>query len=372
MQVPPHDPVRALADDQEFVRTLFEASSIGMNLCRLDGLWLRSNPAFLQIIGYSREEADEGLTYWQLTPRKYDASEAEQLRLLGDTGRYGPYEKEFVRKDGTLVPVRLNGYIVETGGQRLIWSFIEDITIERELAKERLAAIHQSKLAALGELAASIVHEINNPLAVIAGYSDLALVACTEGNQELVHEAVEQIQRAVTRAGAITDTLRRMYRDSTLSEAQAVSVAAVVRDAATLTGPKVKSEGLTLDLQVDTEAAVRGNPIELGQVLINLVNNAVDAVKDAPERRIGVTAHEKSGAVEICVEDSGPGVPEDQRHRLFDPFFTTKPPELGTGLGLSISQQIARSMGGNLAYERAGDRTRFVLRLPAVPPHPGR
>ena len=90
-----------LEERESLIRDLFEESPFGLNLCRMDGLWLQSNPAFLEIIGYSREEADGGLTYWQLTPRKYDADEAVQLEKLRTTRRYGPYEKEFVRKDGT-------------------------------------------------------------------------------------------------------------------------------------------------------------------------------------------------------------------------------------------------------------------------------
>lgn len=363
------DPGTALVDDAEFVRTLFEASSIGMNLCRLDGLWLRSNPAFLGIIGYSREEADGGLTYWQLTPRRYDAQEAEQLRLLQDTGRYGPYEKEFVRKDGSLVPVRLNGYLVEAqGGQHLIWSFIEDITAERDLAQQRLAAIHQSKLAALGELAASVAHEINNPLSVIMGYADVLEASVGTGDEALVREAVGHIQRAVERASAIADSLRRTSRDSALHRSEPVSVTEVVRDATVLTSARVRAEGLTLRVSVVDDVRVRGNPIELGQVLINLVNNAVDAVQTAPEREIGVSVRQQQEQVEIAVEDSGPGVADEHRERIFDAFFTTKPLGSGTGLGLSISRQIARSMGGDLAYERTpAHHTRFVLRLPADP-----
>jgi len=101
-----------LAEREGLIRELFDHSPIGLNLCRMDGLWLESNPAFLDIIGYSPAEADGGLTYWQLTPRRYDAEEAEQLERLRTHRRYGPYEKEFIRKDGSLVPVRLNGFLI--------------------------------------------------------------------------------------------------------------------------------------------------------------------------------------------------------------------------------------------------------------------
>ena len=148
---------------------------MGLNLCTMDGLWLESNQAFCDIIGYTQAEADGGLTYWQLTPRKYDAQEQVQLEKLRTTRRYGPYEKEFIRKDGTLVPVRLNGFVVEREGKPYIWSLIEDLTAQRaleaELEDERLKAIQASKLATVGEMAAGIAHELNNPLGIIDAYA---------------------------------------------------------------------------------------------------------------------------------------------------------------------------------------------------------
>lgn len=111
---------RRLGEHESLIRDFFAESPLGLNLCRMDGLWLNSNDAFLRIIGYSREEADGGLTYWQLTPRRYDAEEAVQLEALRTRKRYGPYEKEFIRKDGSLVPVRLHGVLIERDSETFI------------------------------------------------------------------------------------------------------------------------------------------------------------------------------------------------------------------------------------------------------------
>lgn len=129
-----------LNEHKEFSNTFFTNASIGLNLCKLDGTWLKSNPAFLKMIGYSKEEANGNLTYWQLTPRKYDKMEEVQLANLRNKGNYGPYEKEFIRKDGTLIPVRLNGFIFERHGEKYIWSIIEDLTEKMKLEESERTA----------------------------------------------------------------------------------------------------------------------------------------------------------------------------------------------------------------------------------------
>ena len=358
----------ALLAQERFVRAFFEESSVGLNLCRMDGHWLESNRAFLDIIGYPAEEAnDDRLTSWQLTPRKYDAQEAKQLASLAATGKYGPYEKEFIRKDGSLVPVRLNGFVIDVGGEKMIWSFIEDLSAERALETERLKAIHGSKLAALGEMAASIAHEINNPLAIISAYAFTLAESVASKDQAMIDEALTEIQRSVERAGAITAGLRRLSRGTATSTFDRLELKSIVAEAMALAGARTRAEGLILDLDIRTTAIVRANGVQLVQVLLNLVNNAVDAVKRAPVRKVAVRAIEVEGFVDVIVEDTGAGVAPEHAARLFDRFFTTKEPDEGTGLGLSISRDIVQSMNGSLTWARVADRTRFTARLPREP-----
>lgn len=359
----------ALLAQERFVRAFFEESSVGLNLCRMDGHWLESNRAFLDIIGYAAHEADDGkLTYWQLTPRKYDALEAEQLARLAATGKYGPYEKEFIRKDGSLVPVRLNGFVIEAGGEKMIWSFIEDLSSQRALETERLKAIHGSKLAALGEMAASIAHEINNPLAIISAFAFTLPRSIAAGDQALITEALTEIQQAVERAGAITAGLRRLSRGTAKSAVEPIELKSVITETMGLAAARTRAEGLVLELDLQTTATVQGNGVQLLQVLLNLVNNAVDAVKGAAVRQLAVRARDDGAFALVIVEDTGPGIAPEHAGRLFDRFFTTKEPDEGTGLGLSISRDIVQSMHGTLTWDRAGDRTRFIVRLPRVTP----
>lgn len=136
----------ALTESENYNRTLFEQSSIGLALTSLEGKLIYINATFANIIGHTVEDAKK-LTYWDITPKKYESEEEIQLRQLESTGKYGPYEKEYIHKDGHLVPVRLQGLIIERNGERYIWSSVEDISerkkAERELfeAKEKLSQI---------------------------------------------------------------------------------------------------------------------------------------------------------------------------------------------------------------------------------------
>lgn len=362
---------KRLEERESLIRDLFEKSPVGLNLCRMDGLWLESNPAFLRIIGYSREEADGGLTYWQLTPRKYDADEKRQLELLRQVKHYGPYEKEFIRKDGTLVPVRLNGFIVERDGEEFIWSLIEDMTeqraLEAKLEEERVRAIQASKLATMGEMAASFAHEINNPLSIISAFSHVLDDAVTKGRTQEAKEAIEAIHSATDRAAKIVRGLRRFARESVREPKARVGVASLIEDAMVLCRARIDTHGVSLSVDKNSTAQVEGHAIELSQVLVNLLNNAFDATRGSRAGWIRVSVKdEPDGYVALAVEDSGPGVPEQARDAVFRSFFTTKKSGEGTGLGLSISRSIVERHGGTLTLDATAPNTRFVVRLPRV------
>ncbi|MBK9037193.1 MAG: PAS domain S-box protein [Myxococcales bacterium] len=365
---------RRLGQRESTIRDFFAQSPLGLNLCRMDGLWLESNPAFLRIIGYTPAEADGGLTYWQLTPRKYDADEAAQLEQLRTTRRYGPYEKEFIRKDGTTIPVRLHGFLIEREAETLIWSLIEDMTeqraLEQKVEEERLNAIQASKLALLGEMAAGIAHEINNPLGIIELFAYSLQGAIASGDTAGAQEAIDGIRAAASRAGQIVSGLSRFSRESRGEPRGAVELAAVVGDAVGLCRARIAGATVALTVEVATTARVLGHPIELSQVLVNLLTNALDVAQAADPGWIRLTAVDVNdgsrGEVTVAVEDSGPPLPADARDRIFRPFFTTKKVGEGTGLGLSISRSIVERHGGTLDLDPTAACTRFVLRLPVV------
>jgi len=357
---------RRFEEHDAMIRDLFEKSPIGLNLCRMDGLWVQSNPAFLDMIGYSREEADNGLTYWQLTPRSYDADEAVQLEQLRTTRRYGPYEKEFIQKSGRHIPVRLNGFLVERDGETYIWSIIEDLTAQRELEnaveRERIKAIQTAKLATLGELAASIAHEINNPLQIIEAYAYMIGTMIEKGETADATAGLRAIREATARAASIVSGLKRYARKSAL-EPERFDLARLVDDTVALWRLRVRSE--SVDLQVSlTSVSVVGRPLEISQVVLNLLNNAFDAIKSAKESKVRVSVESSADRAWVAVENSGPRIPDAIAEEIFRAFFTTKPSGEGTGLGLSISREIVERYGGTLTLDRSTAMTRFVIELP--------
>ncbi len=360
---------RQVSEQNEFERALFERSPIGMNLCRMDGTWLESNPAFLDIIGYTQAEADGKLTYWGLTPRRYDEQEAVQLELLTTTKRYGPYEKEFIRKDGSLVPVRLSGFLIERSNEQFIWSLIEDITsrkaLEAENEQERLKTIQASKLAMLGEMAAGVAHEINNPLSIISGY--LQVLTQRPASEALIEEGLQAMSAATERARLIVDGMRKIARDDAPGPVQPAVIRDVVEQTLVVYEERLKSHGVELTLDLGCESAALCRPHQLTQVLLNLMTNAFHAIEDAPQASIGIGIEDRPDSVCIQIVDSGPGIPPGQREKIFQPFFTTKVVGRGTGLGLSISKGIVEGFGGELTLERASNPTTFTVTLAKLP-----
>lgn len=364
-----------LGKSPDLSHLFFEGASLGLNLCRMDGTWIESNPAFYKMIGYTREEADSGLTYWQLTPRKYDDMEKRQLESLARDGRYGPYEKEFIRKDGSLVPVRLNGFIVERNGEKLIWSVIEDLSkiqtldnevkeLERAMRMERAKAIQNAKLASLGELAAGIAHEINNPLAIIYGSTELLMNYVNDPVK--LGAKVDSIKRSCERIAKIVAGLKKFSRSGEKSVLTVHSLEKVVSESLVLTESKAKRANTVLTFECGSDAEVECDEIEIEQVLVNLINNAIDATEEVTNRWVRISIFEEGPFVVLQVRDSGMGIPENIRDRLFEPFVTGKRSGKGTGLGLSIAKGILDEHGATITLLSDEPETCFEVRFKKV------
>ena len=246
-------------------------------------------------------------------------------------------------------------------------------TAERILAEERSKALNNSKLASLGEMAGGIAHEINNPLAIIRGYAEI-LMASIESNahpdRDLVGKMSEKILQTSDRISSIVQGLRRISRDASHDEYEVFPVADVVKDTLGLCKERFESSGIMLSVQYRVEGLyIKCRAVEISQVLLNLLNNAYDAVKSETEPWVNVEIDEValedgSPGVQLSIVDSGPGVPIHIRDKILNPFFTTKELGEGTGLGLSISNSIIKSHDGELVLDEAFHRTRFVIRLP--------
>jgi two-component system, NtrC family, sensor kinase len=237
---------------------------------------------------------------------------------------------------------------------------------QAELDRQRFQS---DRLALLGRLAATVAHEISNPLTYLS--TNLQLLereadALQKVAHRDVHAAVAESARAVESITSVVRDLRRFARSDAVGQAAPTDVRAVVEEALLLTSPRLRGVQLERELGQDLpRVAVRRR--RMVQVLVNLLFNAADAVAalEAKDRKIRITAARAKGTVVITIEDSGPGLTSEARAHLFEPFFTTKPAGTGMGLGLVLSREYVQADGGTLAFEETGKGgARVLVTLP--------
>lgn len=255
----------------------------------------------------------------------------------------------------------------------------ERIRAEQDLRAAHDELIQASKLAALGQMAAGITHELNQPLAALRSFSDNTRVLLDRGEQAAARENLEAIAALTERMGKITNQLKLFVGRARPRNEQALVVRAL-RSVLALLGERLRGVELVLTLRDDAVSPVREAPLDLAndhpelvarcedlrleQVLINLLGNALDAVAAGGAPRIDVTIEASAATLAIQVRDNGPGIAPDLLPRLFEPFFTTKEMGCGLGLGLAISSSIASDAGGSLTARNApGGGALFVLTL---------
>lgn len=245
----------------------------------------------------------------------------------------------------------------ERGEVRQIVEVIRDVTQERETAAQLVQA---AKLTGIGELAASVAHEVNNPIGIIIGKVRLLLSRRADELPGPVIEELRKIDEQANRVAGVTKALLGFSRPST-GQLERVDVRAVVEESLSLTRGRL--DGIRLETVLPEDLPrVTGNTTGLQQVLVNVINNAIDAMPEGGSLRIA--AGRADGRVELSVTDSGVGIEKENLPRIFDPFYTTKGPK-GTGLGLAIARRIVRDHNGDLAVEsEVGKGTSFRITLP--------
>jgi signal transduction histidine kinase len=237
---------------------------------------------------------------------------------------------------------------------------------ERELAESRQSAINAAKMAALGEMSASVAHEVNNPLSAILLRSQrLDMLARTDSvDAAAVRKTAHDIDRTVDRIRRIVDALRAFARQGDDDPLRPELLAPIVGDTVELCQHRFHQHGVELTVDPIPDALqVLGRGTQIAQVLLNLLSNAYDAVENQEERWVRITVEARESEVQIAVLDSGPGVPREIVDRIMEPFYTTKGIGRGTGLGLSLSEGIAAAHGGRLELDAGARPTRFVLTL---------
>ena len=365
------------------IRRLVDANIMGIFVWDVEGRILEANDAFLHIIGYDREDLAAGRVRWtDLTPSEWRDDTVRRVAEVTTTGTVQPREKEYFRKDGSRVPVLVGGAAVGEEPQQAI-AFVLDLSerkraeaqareAERRYRDMQMELAHANRVATMGQLTASIAHEVKQPIAATVSNAQAALrwLGRQPPDLEEVRQALAHIVQDGKRAGDVVGRIRDLIKKAPPREDR-LDINEAVREVIELT----RSEAAKSGVQVCTELAdrlplIQGDRVQLQQVMLNLIINAVEAmsgVSDGPRELLISTGASDAGDVRVAVRDSGPGLTPASLERLFEPFCTTKPG--GLGLGLSICRSIIEAHSGRLwvsANVPRGATFQFTLLV-----HPG-
>lgn len=236
---------------------------------------------------------------------------------------------------------------------------------EQALRDTQEELVQSSKLAALGQLATGIVHELNQPISAIRTHAASGRLLLDRRETDKIRETFAAVTRITEHMASISAQLKS-FAHQTPRKCQRLVIQTCVDSALSMTAPLLEDTGVSLEKSVPRQPLViRGGSGQIEQVLVNLIRNGVDAMRNSPRRILGVAVEVREGMVEISVSDSGTGIAEEDRDDLFNPFFTTKEVGQGLGLGLSISYRIVTDLGGTIRAGNApGGGARFTVRLP--------
>jgi PAS domain S-box-containing protein len=241
---------------------------------------------------------------------------------------------------------------------------------ELELGKERRKLLESEKMASLGVLSAGIAHELGNPLGAIRGRLEMLQTSFEQDNFEkaFAHQSVIKMIDNVDRMSKIIRGLKSFSRDGSKDAMQEFSLNQLIGDIIEISTPKCHKHGIEIRTKgFEASHLAKGRESEIGQIFVNLFNNAFDAVKNDERPWISVEVDKDLEHYYLHVLDSGRGVSDDVLERIFDPFFTTKEVGQGTGLGLSICRSFAEGHGGRLFYNKEKEGSCFTLELPMDP-----
>ena len=333
------------------------------------------NPAAARLTGYTVEELlgtpmHARVHHSRPDGRPYPPEECPSAGTLRDGVTQYVHDDVFWRRDGTSFPVEyVTAPIMRDGVVEGAVVAFKDVSerrrVEAELQRQREMLHQTEKVATMGSLLAGVAHELNNPLAVVMGQTDLLHENATDPG---VLKRAAAIKAGAERCARIVKNFLALARHRP-AQRERVALHQVVRDAVELLGYELKTSSVAVVLELSDEVpSLWADSHQLHQVLVNLLSNARYALRHSTAaRRIVIrTAFDAAGhRVRLEVADTGPGMPPEVQAKIFEPFFTTKPAGEGTGLGLSLSRGIIQEHGGTIGVETArGAGTTFIIELP--------
>jgi two-component system sensor kinase FixL len=365
---------RVLLAGQAHLRSILDTVPDAMIVIDEKGTMTSFSTAAERLFGFTAPEAI-GRNVKELMPSPYrDAHDGYLMRYL-DTGERRIIGKGRVvvgeRKDGSTFPMELAVGEMRSGDQRYFTGFVRDLSesqkTEARLQELQSELVHISRLTAMGEMASTLAHELNQPLSAIVNYlkGSGRLIEDLAGDKAgMLREALGKASEQAIRAGQIIRRLRDFVSRGE-SERQVESLSKLIEEASALALVGAKELGVRFRMQFQPDAdLVLVDRVQIQQVLLNLIRNSVDAMAGLPRRDLTIstrTAGEET--IEISVTDTGPGIAPEIADQLFQPFITTK--RTGMGVGLSISRTIVDAHGGRLWVEPnpdGGTIFRFTLR----------
>ncbi len=346
---------RALRLQEALLRSMLNIVPDGLVTIDTKGIVQSFNPSAERAFGYTAAETI-GRNVNMLMPHQHGHAHDGFLKRYLTTG-----ERRIIgigrivfgqRKDGSTFPMELQVGEVNIEGAHLFVGFVRDLTARREherrMAELQAEVIHLSRLSELGHMASAIAHEVNQPLAAIGNYIGGIRRLLNDATPPVLRQAIERVAAQAERARDIVNSMRGLVKKGDRPQ-ETLNLETLIRETSALALVGTDST-VALDLVVPAEPAfAHVDKVQIQQVVLNLVRNAVEAMDGAPGSRLTISIEPAGDRVGIAVADTGPGLPDAVRARLFQPFTTTKPD--GLGVGLSICRTIVEAHGGTLTVE---------------------
>jgi PAS domain S-box-containing protein len=353
---------RDLEEREAKIRRLVDANIMGIFIWNFQGEIVEANEAFLHMVEYNREDLVSGRVGWtDLTPAEWRDRDERAVREVKATGTVQPYEKEYVRKDGSRVPVLVGAAVFEGSGDEGV-AFVLDLSEQKRAEKvlhQKEASLreaqtelaHVSRVTTMGELAASIAHEVNQPLVGVVTNASASLRYLGRDSPNLVEarEAIRAIIRDGNRAADVVSRMRALFKKARPTK-EALNINEAVEEVVLLTQGEARRNNVTLQVELAANLpSVMADRVQIQQVVMNLILNGIQAMNAVDDRERLLVARTQRGEgdqVRVTIQDSGVGIDPGDIERVFTAFHTTKPS--GMGMGLSISRSIVESHGGRL------------------------
>ncbi|MDI4238768.1 AAA family ATPase [Bradyrhizobium sp. Arg237L] len=369
---------RDLAEREARIRRLVDANIIGIFVWDPDGRIIDANEAFLRIVGYGRDDLVSGRLRWRdLTPAEWRDADDRRVADLEATGTAHPYEKEYFLKSGGRVPV-LVGAATFGGRHDQGVAFVVDLTERKRAEKEireserrysevQMELVHANRVATMGQLSASIAHEVNQPIGATLNNASAALhwLSKEPADLEKARQALNRIFANGNRVSEVIGRMHALFKKAPLRK-EDVDINGAILEVIDLTRGEVVKNGISVQSHlVEGLPLIQGDRVQLQQVIMNLIINAVEALSSVSERSrelVITTGKVEPDRVLVVVRDSGPGLSSPGLERIFGAFYTTKPG--GLGMGLSICRSIIEAHGGRLwatAAQPQGATFQFTL-----------